>query len=72
MEVLMETHYDTLWALFDDVSTHYGIKLPMITGGIKYGEYRKFHFDVGHKKKQLHVQVYRLDSGRYEYNGYVL
>lgn len=68
----METHYETLWALFDDVSKAYNIQVPMITGGIKYGEYRKFHFDVGHKKKQLHVQVYRLDSGRYEYNGYVL
>ena len=68
----METHYETLWALFDDVSSTYNIQVPLITGGIKYGEYRKFHFDVGHKKKQLHVQVYRLDSGRYEYNGYVL
>jgi len=68
----METHYDTLWALFDAVSITYNIEVPMITGGIGYGEYRKFHFDVGHKTKQLHVQVYRLDSGRYEYNGYVL
>lgn len=68
----METHYETLWALFEDVSITYNIEVPMITGGIRYGEYRKFHFDVGHKKKQLHVQVYRLDSGIYEYNGYVL
>ena len=68
----MEVHYDTLWALFDAVAENYKIAIPMITGGIGYGEYVKYHFDIGHKTKQLHVQIYRLDSGRYEYNGYVL
>jgi len=67
----MLTHYDTLWQLFDDVSKAYKIKVPMITGGIKYEEYRKFHFEVS-SKKTLHVQIYRLKSGRYEYNGYIL
>ena len=67
----METHYDTLWALFDAVTENYNVAIPMITGGIKYEEYRKFHFKVS-ARKTLHVQVYRLQSGRYEYNGYIL
>lgn len=68
----MKVHYDTLWTLFDDLSSHYNVEIPMITGGIGYEEYRKFHFDIGNKKKMLHVQVYRLSSGRYECNTYVL
>lgn len=68
----MKTHYDTLWQLFDDLVDYYKVEIPMITGGIGYEEYRKFHFDTKHKTKQLHVQVYRLPSGRYECNSYVL
>jgi len=68
----MNVHYDTLWALFDDLADEYKIEVPMITGGIKYEEYRKFHFEIGHKRKMLHVQVYRLASGRYECNSYIL
>jgi len=68
----MKTHYDTLWQLFDDLAAQYKVEIPMITGGIGYEEYRKFHFDMPRGKKMLHVQVYRLQSGRYEYNGYVL
>lgn len=68
----METHYETLWELFDDLASNYKIRIPMITGGIKYEEYRKFHFDIGHRYKMLHVQVYRLASGKYECNSYVL
>lgn len=67
----MQVHYETLWALFDDVAAKYKIAIPMITGGISYGEYKKFHFQVS-PRKMLHVQIYRLDSGRYEYNGYIL
>jgi len=66
----MQTHYETLWQLFDDLSSEYKFEVPMITGGIAYGQYMKYHFEVG--KKILHVQIYRLESGRYEYNGYIL
>jgi hypothetical protein len=72
VEVNVKVHYDTLWELFDDLSSYYKVEIPMITGGIGYEEYRKFHFDMKKSKKMLHVQVYRLPSGRYECNAYVL
>lgn len=68
----MKTYYNTLWELFDDLGQEYKFEVPMITGGIGYGEYAQYHFDIGHKTKQLHVQITRLQSGTYEYNGYVL
>lgn len=68
----MKTHYDTLWQLFDDLADYYKVEIPMITGGIGYEEYGEWHFDTKHKTKMLHVQVYRLPSGRYECNAYVL
>ena len=39
-----------------------------ITGGIGYEEYAQYHFDLKNDKRMLHVQVYRLPSGRYECN----
>ena len=68
----MKTYYDTLWELFEDLEMVYKIELPLITGGIKYEESQSYHFDIGHKTKQLHVQIYRRESGIYEYNGYIL
>jgi hypothetical protein len=68
----MKVHYDTLWNLFDDLADEYKITVPMITGGIGYEEYRKFHFDLKNDKRMLHVQIYRLSSGRYECNAYKL
>lgn len=45
------------------------------TGGIKYGETKKKTFDLikdeKPAKKKLHVQIYRMDSGRYELNKYI-
>lgn len=67
----MKTHYDTLWHLFDDLASEYKFEVPLISGGIGYGEYQKYHFQVS-PRKMLHVQIYRLDSGRYEFNGYIL
>lgn len=68
----MKTHYKTLWELFDDLGEEFKFEVPIITGGIGYGQYMKYRFDIGHQKKLLHVQIYRLESGTYEYNGYVL
>lgn len=68
----MKTYYNTLWELFDDLSVKYKFEVPLITGGIAYETYEQFHFDIGHKRKELHVQIYRRESGVYEYNGYVL
>lgn len=68
----MKVHYDTLWELFDDLACNYKVEIPMITGGIGYEEYAKYHFNLKNSKKMLHVQVYRLASGRYECNGYIL
>lgn len=67
----MKVHYDTLGELFHAIEVTFDIELPLITGGIKYEETARYTFDVGHKTKRLHVQIYRLQSGRYEYNGYV-
>lgn len=67
----MKVHYNTLGELFQDIEAFFNITLPLITGGMKYEETARHTFDVGHKTKKLHVQIYRLQSGRYEYNGYV-
>ena len=67
----MKVHYNTLGELFQDIESFFNIELPLITGGIGYEETARYTFDVGHKTKRLHVQIYRLQSGRYEYNGYV-
>jgi len=44
-------------------------------GGIKYGETKKGSFnllkDGKPTKKKLQVQIYRMDSGRYELNQYI-
>lgn len=46
--------------------------MVILRGGIGYEEYGEWHFDMKNSKKMLHVQVYRLPSGRYEYNAYTL
>jgi hypothetical protein len=71
----MKNHYETLWDLFDDLAEFYSndhIEIPMITGGISREQTMKYTFNISHKTKKLHVQIYRMSSGRYEYNGYVL
>lgn len=68
----MGIHYDTLGLLLSDIEVQYDIIVPLVTGGIKYEETMRLELDIGHAKKKLHVQIYRLQSGRYEYNGYVL
>ena len=70
----MKTYYKTLNELLQDLLDNYAIvNMGIITGGIKYGEYRKFSFELSNeKKKLLQVQVYRLESGTYELNHYVL
>ena len=71
----MKTHYETLWDLFDDLAEFYSssqVEIPMITGGIAYEQTMSYTFNISHKTKKLHVQIYRMPSGRYEYNGYVL
>lgn len=44
-------------------------------GGIKYGETKRGRFDLEKEgklsRKKLHVQIYRMDSGRYELNQYI-
>lgn len=48
---------------------HFGI------GGIKYGETKRGSFNLEKdgkpSKKKLQVQIYRMDSGRYELNQYI-
>lgn len=49
----------------------------MYTGGINYGGNASFSFSIDSLKgrntrKGLHFQVWRLESGRYELNAYVL
>ena len=49
----------------------------MISGGVSYGQTRDFHFQLNSYKgkgtrKWFHVSLYRMDSGRYELNCYVL
>ena len=45
------------------------------TGGITYGTSKSGYFSLTvnniPQKKQLHVQLYRMDSGRYELNFYI-
>jgi len=44
-------------------------------GGIKYGETKRGRFDLVKdekpSKKKLHIQIYRMESGRYELNQYI-
>ena len=42
----MKTYYNTLWQLFDDLSVEYKFEVPLITGGIRYEEYAKYHFNI--------------------------
>jgi hypothetical protein len=71
----MKNHYETLWDLFDDLANFYSknkVEIPMITGGISYEQTVKYTLNISHDTKKLHVQIYRMPSGRYEYNGYIL
>lgn len=67
----LKTYYDTLWELFQAVEEVYGVEI-LHTGGIQYGQTEFMSLDIGHPKKRLQIQIYRMESGRYEYNGYVL
>ncbi len=44
-------------------------------GGVKYGDTKRGRFDLEKEgklsKKKLHVQIYRMESGRYELNQYI-
>lgn len=44
-------------------------------GGIEYGETKRGSFYLSKNgepvKKKLHIQIYRMDSGRYELNQYI-
>jgi predicted Zn-dependent protease len=44
-------------------------------GGVKYGDTKRGSFDLEKEgklsKKKLQVQIYRMDSGRYELNQYI-
>lgn len=44
-------------------------------GGVNYGDTKRKAFDLikdeKPSKKKLHVQIYRMDSGRYELNKYI-
>ena len=69
---IMKVHYDTLGELLSDLSEAFSVEIPLITGGIQYEGSMRLTLDISHPKKMLHVQIYRLQSGRYEYNGYIL
>jgi hypothetical protein len=68
----MKASYDTLGEIFQDIEEVYGTEVPLHTGGVKYEETLRMCLDVGLPKAKLQVQIYRLQSGRYEYNGYIL
>lgn len=70
----MKIYYETLGEIFQDLESTYKIvDTPLFTGGIQRGFTQSFHYELeNEKKKMLHVQVYRMNSGRYEYNGYIL
>lgn len=68
----MKASYNTLGELLTDVEAVYSTEVPLITGGVSYESYLRLCLDVGLPKAKLQVQIYRLESGRYEYNGYIL
>jgi len=60
-----------------DAADPYGVREPFMYGGISYNtqkkaDYKLFLFKNKPTKKYLHVVIYRLDSGLYELNQYVL
>ena len=78
-----ETYHETFHSVVDEigeylerndvVSAEFSDK--MFTGGISYGETEKWSFEIDSIKgkptrRALQVQVYRMDSGRYELNMY--
>lgn len=53
------------------------IKIPMITGGISYGQNRRFSFEAynpkrPNSKKAWQVVITRMDNGTYELVNYYL
>ena len=53
------------------------IEIPLITGGIAYGQMRRFHFDTvnakrPNSKKMWQVIAQRMDDGTYELVNYYL
>jgi hypothetical protein len=81
-----ETYFDTLKKALDNVSEKTKKEGYEIVdqerefflfgvGGIEYGENKKKSFylekDEKKSKNKLHIQIYRMDSGRYELNQYI-
>lgn len=73
-------NYETLHQVISEVESKYQIVFPMVTGGIGYGESRRWHLTPNYKlekisprsKKMVQVVVNRLDHGRYELIDYIL
>ncbi len=81
-----EVYFDTLSAALDGVRAKVSANNYQIAnadnhffhfsiGGVSYGETKKGSFDLVQNgketKKKIHVQIYRMDSGRYELNCYI-
>jgi hypothetical protein len=70
---MLDSFYETLGELLTAVSVHYDVIVPMIYGGVGYGE--TFRFDVeptAPRQKHLHVVITRMETGRYELVSYRL
>lgn len=69
----MDSLYDTLWALSEAVEEFYDVLVPVIYGGISYGETLRLDIEPETaRQKWLHVIITRLESGRYELVSYRL
>lgn len=81
-----DTYFDTLSQALDKVlekTTKDGYEIVdqerefflFGIGGIKYGETKRASFELikndKPSKKKLHIQIYRMESGRYELNQYI-
>ena len=52
-----------------------GLVIPMITGGVSYGETRRFSFETTNRKRSKSLWqcvVTRMENGRYELVDYFL
>ena len=71
MKKQLESYYDTLWELLDEVAEFYSITVPLLSGGIQYGECSKIHIE-GDKGLYTHIIITRMETGRYELVSYQL
>ena len=82
----LPSYHETLWQAVSAVQEHL-VAREIVTdvdwseafnfGGIPYGGYRDAHFPIVSIKgkpsrKHGHINIWRLDSGRYEVNFYLL